>query len=129
MCTSWEKVSKCIGTECGDNISDELKNKCELVTLEPTCFQDILMRHATQEQTVRTAQVDMIRAKQDQLKVLKAKQGAANTPNDLPATIAGPENEIAMLETEQNKEAEVKMTEEEETMNNDKWRTCWERKS
>ena len=46
MHTSWDKVSEHIGTECGNDITNELKNKRELVIPEPTYSNDVQVRQA-----------------------------------------------------------------------------------
>ena len=41
MRTSWDKIGECVGTEYGNDIANELKNKRELVIPEPACSDDI----------------------------------------------------------------------------------------
>ena len=129
MRTSWDKISEYVGTECGNDIANELKNKRELVIPEPTYSNQVQTRQTNQEQAIRTAQANMTQAKQDQLAGLQARQGDPDAPEDLPVTLATLENEITMLQLEQAEPVEVKMTKEEETLYSNEWRTYRERNS
>ena len=71
----------------------------------------------------------MIQAKENQLAALQAKLGDNDAPEDLPVTTTTLQNKILMLQLEQGKPVEVKMTKEEETLCHNEWRTCQERQS
>ena len=47
MRTSWEKVVQYVGTNYGQDISNELQDKITVTLPEPTHTQTVLARHAT----------------------------------------------------------------------------------
>jgi hypothetical protein len=52
MRTSWEKLVQFMGTNYGQDISNELQNKIPVILLEPVHTPEVLARHAIQEQMV-----------------------------------------------------------------------------
>jgi hypothetical protein len=52
MRTLWEKLVQFMGTNCGQDISNELKNKIPVKLSEPVHTPEVLARHAHQEQMV-----------------------------------------------------------------------------
>ena len=53
MCTSWEKLVQHVGTNCGQDISNELQNKVTVILPEPEHTDKVKQRHALREQMVR----------------------------------------------------------------------------
>lgn len=45
MRTSWEKVVECVGTNFGQDISNELENKTRVTLAQPVHTQAVLTRH------------------------------------------------------------------------------------
>jgi hypothetical protein len=54
MRTSWEKLVQFVGTNYGQDISNELQNKIPVILSEPVHTPEVLARHAIHEQMVRT---------------------------------------------------------------------------
>jgi hypothetical protein len=54
MRTSWEKLLQYVGTNYGQDINNELKNKITVVLVEPVHMDDVLMRHGVREVMIRT---------------------------------------------------------------------------
>jgi hypothetical protein len=52
MRTSWEKLVQFVGTNYGQDISNELQNKIPVVLSEPVHTPKVLARHAIHEQMV-----------------------------------------------------------------------------
>ena len=52
MRTSWEKVAQCVGTTCGQDISNELQIKVCIVTSKPFHSQVVVERHAARVQVM-----------------------------------------------------------------------------
>jgi hypothetical protein len=59
MRTSWEKLVQFVGTNYGQDISNELQNKIPVVLSEPVHTLDVLARHAIHEQLVRTGEENL----------------------------------------------------------------------
>jgi hypothetical protein len=52
MRTSWEKLVQFVGTNYGQDISNELQNKIPVILSEPVHTPEVLARHAIHEQMV-----------------------------------------------------------------------------
>ncbi len=52
MRTSWEKLVQFVGTNFGQDISNELQNKIPMILSEPVRTPKVLARHAIREQMV-----------------------------------------------------------------------------
>jgi hypothetical protein len=46
MCTSWEKLAQYVGTNYGQDISNELQNKIPVILVEPVHTDDVLLKHS-----------------------------------------------------------------------------------
>jgi hypothetical protein len=56
MRTSWEKLVQFVGTNYGQDVSNELQNKIPVILSEPVHTPDVLARHAICEQMVQTGE-------------------------------------------------------------------------
>ena len=63
MRMSWEKLVQYVGTNYNQDICNELQNKVRVTIPEPTQSQAVLARHATREQMVRAAQLNLQQAR------------------------------------------------------------------
>jgi hypothetical protein len=45
MRTSWEKLAQYVGTNYGQDISNELQNKITVILVEPVHTYDVLLKH------------------------------------------------------------------------------------
>jgi hypothetical protein len=59
MRTLWEKLVQFVGTNYGQDISNELQNKIPVILSEPVHMPEVLARHAIQEQMVRTGKENL----------------------------------------------------------------------
>jgi hypothetical protein len=59
MRTLWEKLVQFVGTNYGQDISNELQNKIPVILSEPVHMLEVLARHAIQEQMVRTGEENL----------------------------------------------------------------------
>ena len=126
MRTSWEKLVQYVGTNYGQDISNELQNKITVTLAEPVHTPEVLARHATREQLIRTGQANIQRARQAQLFILRAAVATATDP-EAPMKLAILENEIAQGDFEQNEDVPIEMTDSEKTHHSNEWRTYRER--
>jgi hypothetical protein len=72
MHTSWEKLVQYVGTNYGQDISNELQNKITLIIVDPVHMDDFLMRHGVRDAMIRTGQLNSQRARQAQETILRA---------------------------------------------------------
>jgi len=128
MCTSWEKLVQYVGTTYGQDISNELQNKIELIIPEPTHTAAVITRHTAREQMIRQGQANLQTAHQQQLILLEAAVAAGNDP-EAPMRLAVLQNEIAQAQFEANEPIPIQLTDSEKTQNNNEWRTYQERKT
>jgi hypothetical protein len=61
-----EKIVQYVGTNYGQTISNELQNKLTVILPEPVHSTAILLRHATRSTMIRTAQKDVLDAREEQ---------------------------------------------------------------
>lgn len=115
-------------TTYGQDISNELLNKQELVLAEPTHMAAILACHATYETMVRDNQARMRMARADKRALLEDAI-AQNIDTDVPMKLATLDNEIAVAEFEHNTEVPLELTDDEKTQHANKWRAYRNRKA
>jgi len=120
--TSLEKLVQYIGTTYGQDISNELQNKVEVVIPEPTHSADVLARHTAREQMIRQAQANLRMAREGQLTLLRA-----STDPEAPLKVAVLENEMAQADFEANEPIPIKLTDSEKTQESNEWRSYRER--
>jgi hypothetical protein len=59
MRTSWEKLIQYVGTNYGQDISNELQNKVTVTLAEPVHSTAVMTRHAARERMIRTGQANL----------------------------------------------------------------------
>jgi hypothetical protein len=62
MCTSWEKLAQYVGTNYGQDISNELQNKITVILVEPVHTGDVLLKHSLKETIIRNGKMNIQRA-------------------------------------------------------------------
>jgi hypothetical protein len=126
MRTSWEKLVQFVGTNYGQDISNELQNKIPVVLLEPVHTPKVLARHVIREQMVRTGEENLQRARLSKRVILEAAAALGADP-DAPMQLAILDNEIAEGNYKQNNEGPIEMSDSEKTQYSNDWRTYRER--
>ena len=125
MRTSWEKVVQCVGTACGQDISNELQNKGYIIVTEPIHSQAMLDRHAARVQVMARSRDNLQRARATQKVTLEA---AANSGDaEAPMKLAVLNNEALEAECNATQDTPMALTELEKTQCNNEWRTHCER--
>jgi hypothetical protein len=72
MRTSWEKLAQYVGTNYGQDISNELQNKITVILVEPVHTDDVLFKHSLRETMIRNGQMNIQRARKAQETILEA---------------------------------------------------------
>jgi hypothetical protein len=93
MRTSWEKLVQYVGTNYGQDISNELQNKISVDIIEPVHSGEVLRKHGLREAMIRSGQQHIQRSRQAQEKILEASVLAKDP--DAPMKLAIVQNEIA----------------------------------
>jgi hypothetical protein len=122
MRTSWEKLVQFVGTNYGQDISNELQNKIPVILSKPVHTLEVLARHAIQEQMVQTREENLQQARLSKQVILEA-AAALGTDSDAPMQLVILDNEIAEGNYKQNNEVPIKMLDSEETQYSNNWRT------
>ena len=117
-----------VGTNYGQDRSNEIKNKLTVNLVEPVHVPDVIARHIIQERMNRTVQANIQTARETQKIFLEA---AFNAGIDDAATtkLAILENKITQGDYEVNVEFPIVMTDSENTQSRNEWRTYIERNS
>ena len=126
MRTSWEKLVQYVGTNYGQDISNELQNKVTVILAEPVHTPAVMARHAIREQMIRTGQANLQQARLAQQFILEAAVNAAVDP-EAPMKLAILNNAIAEGDFEQNVEVPIEMSDSEKTQYSNEWRSYRER--
>jgi hypothetical protein len=71
MRTSWEKLAQYVGTNYGQDISNELQNKITVILVEPVHTDDVLLKHSLRETTIRNGQINIQRDRKAQETILE----------------------------------------------------------
>ena len=124
--TSWEKLVQYVGTNYGQDVSNELQNKITVILPEPTYTAAIMTRHAAREAMIRRGQRNLQTARRAQEFVLQAAVEAAVDPT-APMQLAMLQNAIAEADFAAAEEVPVELTDSEKTLNSNEWRTYRER--
>jgi hypothetical protein len=122
MRTSWEKLVQFVGTNYGQDISNELQNKIPVIRSEPIHTLEVLARHAICEQMVRTREENLQRARLSKRVILEA-AAALGTDPDAPMQLAILDNQIAEGSYKQNNEVPIEMFDSEKMQYSNNWRT------
>ena len=128
MRTSWEKLVQYIGTNYGQDISNELQNKAVITLAEPTHSATVLARHVVHEMMIHTSQVNLQAARHMQLLLLQALVDSGVDP-EAPMKLAVLQNEMAQVEFEAAVDVPIDLTNSEKTQWSNNWRTYHERNS
>jgi len=126
MRTSWEKLVQYVGTNYGQDISNELQNKLTVTIAEPVHTPTVMARHAISEQIIRTGQADLRQARLDQRVMLEAAV-TAGVDQEARMKLVTLNNAIALGNFEMNAEVPIDMTDAEKTHYNNEWRSHRER--
>jgi hypothetical protein len=126
MRTSWEKLIQFVGTNYGQDISNELQNKIPVILSEPVHTPEVLVRHAIHEQMVRTGEENLQWARLLKRVILEA-AAALGTDPDAPMQLAILDNQIAEGSYKQSNEVPIKMLDSGKMQYSNDWRTYQER--
>jgi hypothetical protein len=126
MRTSWEKLVQFMGTNYGQDISNELQNKIPVILSELVHTPEVLARHAIHEQMVRTGEENLQRARLLKCVILEAAATLGADP-DAPMQLAILDNEIAEGNYKQNNEVPIEISDSEKMQYSNDWRTYQER--
>jgi len=94
MRTSWEKIVQYVGTNYGQDISNELQNKVTVTLAEPVHSLEVMARHVLREQMIRVGQANIHRAHIAQRTMLEAAV-LAGVDLEAPMNLAILNNQIA----------------------------------
>jgi hypothetical protein len=117
MRTSWEKLAQYVGTNYGQDISNELKKKITVILVEPVHTDDVLLKHS-----LRYGQMNIQRALKAQDTILEAAV-QAGLDMEAPMKLALPQNEIAKGEFSANVELPIVLNDSHKTQFRNEWRT------
>jgi len=117
-----------VGTNYGQDISNELQNKLTVTLAEPAHDSAVLQRHAVREQMIQNCQANLQQACQAQQTILR-KAVKDKTDPKAPMKLAILENEIAQGIFEQQAEVAIEMSDSKKTQFSNEWRTYQERNS
>ena len=128
MRTSWEKLVQYIGTNYGQDISNELQNKAVITLAKLTHSATVLARHAVHEMMIHTSQMNLQAARHVQLLLLQALVDSGVDPEAL-MKLAVLQNEMAQAEFEAAVDVPIDLTNSKKTQWSNDWRTYHERNS
>jgi hypothetical protein len=126
MRTSWEKLVQFVGTNYGQDISNELQNKIPVILSEPVHTPEVFARHAICEQMVQTGEEKLQQAHLSKRIILETAATLGADP-DAPMQLAILDNEIAEANYKQNNEVPIEMSDSEKMQYSNDWRTYQER--
>ena len=124
--SSWEKLVQYVGTNYGQDISNELQNKLTVNLVEPVHAPEVIERHIIQERMIRTGQANIQTARETQKINLEAAV-TAGIDDAAPTKLAIFENAIAQGEYKSNVNVPIVMTDSEKTHYRNEWCTYRER--
>jgi hypothetical protein len=126
MRTSWEKLVQYVGTNYGQDISNELQNKFTVALIEPVHSDEVLENHEKRVTMVRAGQRSIQRARRVQEAILD-KAVKATDPGDAPMKLALLQNEIAQGDFAASDNVAMVLSDSEKTQFSNDWRTYRER--
>jgi hypothetical protein len=122
MRTSWEKLAQYVGTNYGQDISNELQDKVTVILVEPVHTDDVLLKHSLRETMIRNGQMNIQRARKAQDTILEtAVQGGLDM--EAPMKLALLQNNIAQGEFSANVEVPIVLNDSQKTQFVNEWRT------
>jgi hypothetical protein len=126
MRTSWEKLAQYVGTDYGQDISNELQNKITVILVEDVHTDDVLLKHSLRETMIRNGQMNIQRARKAQETILEAAvQGGLDMEASMKLALL--QNEIAQGEFSANVEVPIVLNDSQKTQLSNEWRTYRER--
>jgi hypothetical protein len=123
MCTSWEKLQY-VGTNYGQDISNELQNTITVDIIEPVNSAEVLRKQGFREAMIRSGQRNIQRARTAQEIILIA-AGVASDP-DAPMKLEILQNEISQGDFSSSNEVAMELNDSDKTQFSNEWRTFWE---
>ena len=120
--SSWEKLVQYVGTNYGQDISNELQNKLTVNLVEPVHSPEVIAQHIIRERMTRTGQAKIHTEKETQKIILEAAV-TAGIDDTAPMKLAILENAIAQGEYEANVDVTIVMNDSERTQSRNEWRT------
>jgi hypothetical protein len=117
MCTSWEKLAQYVGTNYGQDISNELQNKITVILVDSVHTNDVLLKHSLRETMICNGQMNIQRSRKVQ----------GGLDMEAPMKLALLQNEIAQGEFSANVEVPIVLNNSKKTQFSNEWRTYRER--
>jgi hypothetical protein len=122
MRTSWENLAQYVGTNYGQDISNELQNKITVILVEPVHTDDVLLKHILRETMIRNGQMNIQRARKAQETILDAAV-LAGLDTEAPMKLALLQNKIAQGGFSANSENPIVLNDSQKTQFRNEWRT------
>jgi hypothetical protein len=126
MCISWEKREQYVGTNYGQDISNELQNKITVILVEPVHTDYVLLKHSLRETMIRNGQMNIHRARKSQETILEAAV-QAGLDMEAPMMLALLQNKIFQGEFSANVEVPTVLNDSQKTQFSNEWLTYRER--
>jgi hypothetical protein len=114
MRNSWEKLAQYVGTNYGQDISDELQNKITVILVEPVQTDYVLLKHGLRETIIRKGQMNIQRYRKAQETILDAAV-LAGIDMEAPMKLALLQNEIAQGGFSANIEVPIVLNDSQKT--------------
>jgi hypothetical protein len=122
MHTSCEKLAQYVGTNYGQDISNELQNKISFILVEPVHTAGVLVKHGLRETMIRKGQMNIQRARKSQEAILDAAVLKGENM-EAPMKLAILQNEIAQGELSANIEVPIVLNDLQKTQFSNEWST------
>jgi hypothetical protein len=126
MRTSWEKLAQYVGTNYGQDISNELQNKITVILIEPVHTDDVLLKHSLRETMIRNGHIYIQRALKAQETILDAAV-LEGIDMEAPMKVALLKNEISQGGFSGKIEVPIVLNDLQKTQFSNEWRTYRER--
>jgi hypothetical protein len=120
-----EKIVQYVGTNYGQAICKELRNKTTVIIPEPVHTAAILKRHATRSKMIRDTQKDLQDAREEQKKDLEDEIAAG--VKEAKMKLAVVKAAIAEATYQMTLDIPIELTDSEKTSHNNAWRSYRER--
>jgi hypothetical protein len=124
--TSLENLTQYVGTNYGQDISNELQNKITVIIVEPVHTDDVLLKHSLRETMIRNGQMNFQRARKAQETILDTAV-LAGIDMEAPMKLALLQNEIAQGGFSANIKVPIVLNNSQKTQFSNEWRNYRER--
>jgi hypothetical protein len=124
---SMEKMATCIGTEYGDEASQEWTSGKKITHSKPAYSQALPDRHAARVKTTREQIKLRLNSLRAEKTAIEAKINQVPTNHGLLKELQEVDDQIARSNIELNDEVEMKLTDDEKTAHSNAWRTHQEK--